>query len=314
MRHAVRIFQGLFIMALMVACASVDLACIATQPVTLSFEFGGLTRSYRVYQSALYDGSVPFPLLVMLHGMDQTGDDMIPLTGMNAFADQIGFNVVYPDAYQGNWNDGRNVSGIAAYDANVDDVGFIQAVLDRVSSSLYVDDSRVYVAGMSNGAMMAHRLVCEAPERFAAAAMVAGALPANLEGACYPVLPVPIIAFNGKNDGVVPWSGGTIEMNGRNLGETLSVPATIARCVANNRCNPAAQIVAMPDASPTDGTRVYRETYTPQIGGADVVFYRIEGGGHTWPGGAFYQLLMGTISYDIDASALIARFCLDHTR
>ena len=314
MRRAARMIQWMVLAALCVACAGGGLACIASQPVAISFEFGGLQRTYRVYQSALYDGSVPFPVIVLLHGMDQTGDDMIPLTNMNAHADQFGFNVVYPDAYKGTWNDGRNAAGIPAYDANVDDVGFIQAVLDRVSSSLYVDDSRVYVAGMSNGAMMAHRLVCEAPERFAAAAMVAGALPANLAATCYPALPVPIIAFNGKNDGIVPWNGGTIEMNGRNLGETLSVPATIARCVANNRCNPAAQIVAMPDASPTDGTRVYRETYTPQTGGADVVFYRIEGGGHTWPGGAFYQLLMGTISYDIDASALIARYCLDHTR
>ncbi len=312
---AVRMLKAVAAVLTILSCSTLDFACVSSQPaVATTFDYGGLQRSYRVYQSALYDGNTAFPVLVLLHGMDQTGDAMIPLTHMNTVADQMGFNVIYPDAYNKNWNDGRNVAGIPAYDQNVDDVGFIGAVLDRVKGTLRVDAKRIYVAGISNGAMMAYRLACETPERFAAAATVVGALPVNLAASCSSATPIPIIAFNGTNDGLVLWNGGTIIVNNQDLGDILSVPETIAQWVAINRCNSAAQIVEMPDTAPTDGTRAYRETYTPQTGGADVVFYRIEGAGHTWPGGAFYQLLMGSVCNDIDASALIGTFCLAHTR
>lgn len=309
-----RMFMWTALGAAIIPCAGLDLACISAQPVAVTFEYDGLQRTYRVYQSALYDGTADFPVLVLLHGMDQTGEDAIALTHMNTIADQMGFNAIYPDAYQGSWNDGRAVPGIPAFDEDVDDVRFIDAVVERVKTTLHVDASRVYVAGMSNGALMAYRLACEVPERFAAAAMVAGALPANLAASCFPSTPIPIVAFNGTNDGIVRWNGGTVTMNGQDLGDILSVPETIARWIAINRCSSAAQVVTMPDAAPTDGTLAYRETYAPQAGGADVVFYRIQGGGHTWPGGAFYQLLMGSICYDIDASALIGAFCLAHAR
>jgi len=296
------------------SCAGLDLACISSSPTPVTFDYDGLQRLYYVHRSALDDGTADIPLVLVLHGMGQTGNEMIDWTGMNTVSDAMGFNVIYPNAYEENWNDGRAVPGIAAYDQDVDDVGFLDAIIERVKGDLHVDTNRVYVAGMSNGALMAYRLACEVPERYAAIATVAGAMPTNVAEYCSSAAPLPLIAFNGTYDGIVPWNGGALVVDGEDLGDILSVPETIALCVDNNHCSPAAQIVTMPDASPSDGTRVYQETYAPQLGGADVVFYRIEGGGHTWPGGPAIQFLLGTVCYDIDASELIAEFCLEHTR
>lgn len=310
---AVQFLKTVAMSAVILGCATLDFACVSSQSDT-KFTYDGLQRTYQVYQSALYDGSEDFPLMLVLHGAGQTGEDMVSWTHMDTIADEMGFNVVYPDAYEGNWNDGRGVAGIAAYDQDVDDVGFLKALVERVATTLRVDSKRVYVAGMSNGAMMAYRLACEAPDFFASAAVVAGALPVSISGTCYPSVPIPLIAFNGTNDGIVSWDGGTIVMDGENLGEILSVPNTIARWVSNDLCNATPAIVQMPNTDTTDGVTAYRQTYTPHDGGADVVFYRLDGAGHTWPGGPSYQLVLGSICYDIDASDLIGAFCLEHTR
>lgn len=298
------------------ALAGLDLGCDTGGDFTsTTFEYGGVQRSYEYYQSAQYDGTSAFPVMIVLYGKDMTVDGIVSMTGMNAYADDMGFNVIYPNAYDGNWNDGRDVAGITAYDENIDDVGFIGTIIDRVEKAWKVDSRQVYVAGISNGAMMAYRLACETPERFAAVASVAGSLPVNIAEDCEPSTTIPIIAFNGTSDGIVPWNGGTIELNGENMGSVLSVPDTISHWLDVNKCSETATVSTI-NTNTQDGTTVYREVYTPQTNGADVVLYRIEGGGHTWPGGPYTQVLagLGAVTYDIDASQLIAEFCLGHTR
>jgi len=302
-------------LALCIAASLAVVGCPQSAPTIEEFSYGGLVRKYKVHVSALYDKDTPAPLLVVLHGMGQKGDDVEGLTGLNNLADEHGFLAVYPDAYQGNWNDARAVPDIPAYDLDVDDVGFILAVIDRVAANYNVDAARVYAAGMSNGAMMAYRLACEAPGVFAAAAAVAGAMPENLAAACAPSIPIPMVMINGTADPVVPWDGGPIMLDGEELGVVLSVLDSVALWVTKNGAAQTPEVTLLPDAAPEDGVRVYKEEHAGFGAGAEVVLYRIEGGGHTWPGGAvLFQLFLGPICQDINASSIIWEFCSPYAR
>jgi len=277
--------------------------------------YGGLTRTYVVEAPRWLDGITAVPLLVVLHGSGQTADEVRRATQYGQLVADLGFLAVYPEAVGLNWNDGRDVPGFPSYDLDVDDVGFIGAVIDRVSGGFAVDQQRVYVAGLSNGALMIHRLALEAPERFAAAAAVAGAMPENLLDLPPPNAPMPMLIMNGTSDEVVPWEGGAIFYEELFIGTLVSVPDTVAFWVAHNECIQPAQMTALDDTAPGDGTRVYEEYYAPGPDQAEVVFYRIEGGGHAWPGGTYgIYSLTTTVSQDMDASRVIWEFFSKYER
>lgn len=126
---------------------------------------GGLQRTYNVHISSSYDKTMPTPLLIVLHGGGGTGQGMTKLANFNAIADRENFIIVYPDGFENHWNDGRGVQRYRAQTQNIDDVGFISALIDHLSGELNIDASRIYVTGISNGAMMSHRLGCELSQR-----------------------------------------------------------------------------------------------------------------------------------------------------
>ena len=132
---------------------------------------GGMDRTAWVHQPAAGTGAAP-PLVVCLHGGFGQGAGMALYSGFDRVADRFGFVVAYPDGHRRSWNDGRG--NTPAGRDGVDDVAFAAALLDQLSTRLAYDPRRVYVTGISNGAMMAQRLGCELPERIAAIAPVAG--------------------------------------------------------------------------------------------------------------------------------------------
>jgi len=278
-------------------------------------QYAGLTRFYTVHLPPKYDGTAALPLVVMLHGSSQNIEDIKYITGFDTVANENSFLALYPLAYENNWNDGRAVAGIAAYDLNVDDVSFITAVMDRVIGSFNVDPNRVYIAGFSNGAMMAHRMAMALPERFAALAAVAGTIPQNLVSMYAPALPVPAVLMHGTEDPVVPYEGGVLNPT-LPMGVVLSVTDSAAYWAALNNCSLTPAAAEEPNRNWLDGTLVYRETYVPQTGNSPVVLYRIEGGGHSWPGSprALELVTDGRISRDIDASGVIWSFFAQYAR
>jgi len=309
-----------FMLALVMTVVLLALGAIGcTGPITLyeKFDYDGLTRNYVVEMPRDYDGTRSVPLLVVLHGAGQTPDAIRNVTQFGRLVEELGFLVVYPEAIGLNWNDGRDVPGFPAYDLDVDDVGFIGAVIKRVAASFAIDPRRVYATGMSNGALMTHRLAWEAPELFAAAAPVMGAIPENLLALPPPGASMPMLIMDGTADDVVPWEGGDVYYEGMFIGTLVSVPDSVAFWVAHNHCIEPPEVVALEDVDPQDGTRVYREYYLPGPEDAEVVFYRIEGGGHTWPGedynGSLSSVTTG-VSQDIDASRVVWEFCSQYQR
>ncbi|MDR7486081.1 MAG: PHB depolymerase family esterase [Armatimonadota bacterium] len=284
-----------------------------SQPHTIIF--GGLTRTYRTYVPS--GGAGPMPLLLALHGGGGSGAAMERLTqgGLNRLADRERFVVVYPDGVDRHWNDGRGIQAYRAHREDLDDVGFIAALIGRVAQSVPIDERRVYATGISNGGLMAFRLARELADRVAAIALVATSMSEPLAQMPGPARAISVLLMPGTQDPLVPWSGGEIGFPGRlKVGRVISVPETIRLWAAHNDCPPTATVTWEPDRDPQDGTRVRREAYRPCRDGTEVVLYAIEGGGHTWPGGWQYlpQRIVGRTSRDIDANEVIWTFLRRH--
>lgn len=232
--------------------------------------------------------------------------------GLNAIADTAGFLVAYPDGVEKNWNDGRAVEASRAHREQIDDVGFVDAVLEDIARRHPVDPKRVYATGISNGAFMSHWLGAERSSRFAAIAPVVGGMAPTIAADFGPAEPVSVLVLQGTEDPLVPYAGGAIKY-GR--GQTVSTDSTLKKWVRHDGCGEP-MIEDLPDRDPEDGTTIRRTTWSGGRDGAEVVLYRIEGGGHTWPGGSQYlpQGLIGRVSREIDANAVIWDFFLRHPK
>lgn len=264
------------------------------------------TRTYRVHIPPA-PGHTPLPLVIVLHGGGGNDDNAARMTGMSAKADRENFIVVYPDGSGRlgdkllTWNSG-NCCGYAA-ENNIDDVGFIRALIGKLQTQYPIDAQRIYVTGMSNGAMMAHRLACEASDLIAAIGPVAGAL--NVE--CQPARPVAVIAFNGMQDKHVLFQGGAPQksLDSRPRVDT-SVADTISFWVKHNRCQ----------STPlhTEKGNILRDEYGGCAGDASVVLYTIKDGGHAWPGGQRGSLFGDGPTQEISATDLMWEFFKQHAR
>ncbi len=245
--------------------------------------FQGRERTYIVHLPPSYDSSRRYPLVVVLHGGTSNAEQTVKLTGMDATADREGFIAVYPNGTGRvpTWNVGFGYG--YALRNQVDDVGFIRALVEKLSGELAVDPDRVYATGISNGAMLAYRLASEAADVFAAVAPVAGVAGGREDyGAPLvvfqaPSRPVSVMAFNGKADEMVPYEGG----KGRGLSKVvyLSVPETIALWVGYDGCAP------QPAEEVTGGGNIIMQAYGGGAEGSAVVLYTIVDGTHSWPGG-----------------------------
>lgn len=269
----------------------------------------GLQRRYRIYVPTTYSAAAvsPRPLVLAFHGWGQSAAGMSRLTGLDELAEKYDFIIAYPEGIDGNWNDGRpNIN------PTIDDVSFVRELIDTLESQYRIDPQRIYATGLSNGGHMCNRLAIEMSDRIAAVAPVAAIISQALSQSQVVGRPVPLMLIEGDADPVTPFGGGTVGMAGINRGEVLSANATISFWVARNRAVSPPVMSVEPDVDPRDGTRVRVTNYSkPTDGaGAEVVFMRIEGGGHTWPEGLQYlpESLIGRTSRDISASEAIWAF------
>lgn len=266
----------------------------------------GRIRTFRVHLPPGYDGAAPVALVLMFHGAGSTAQKIEQSTGWSPIADREGFAVVYPNGtgQSQTWNGGGCCGGAA--NSEVDDVGFTAAMLDHLEAELCIDRRRVFASGMSNGAIMTHRLGCELSARFAAIAPVSGP---EMSPTCTPAHDVAVLHTHGTADGIVPFGGG----DGCGDNATFpSVPATMERRRVLNRCD--ATTTHLFDQGDGECTG-----YDHCDDGADVVLCRIVGGGHSWPGGSASESLApcptdGDQSTTFVASEVIWRFFSAHGR
>ncbi len=230
-------------------------------------DVGGRLRAYRVYAPPSLDRTTPPPLVLVLGGVGNTAESMVQATEFDREAIDGGFVVVYPDGVDQTWNAGY-CCGSAAHDG-VDDVAFLSAVIDQVQSEYRSDPTRVFVTGVSNGAMMAYRMGCELAPKIAGVGSVAGAM---LVDGCHPARPVPVIEIHGTADPLVPYAGGATAG-----GATEPSPPTTdvaERWAALDGCPSPPAVQA--------GSPVTTSTWTGCRTGAAIRLVAIEGAGHTW--------------------------------
>ncbi|HEX6311855.1 MAG TPA: PHB depolymerase family esterase [Acidimicrobiia bacterium] len=293
--------------------------CDGTDPVAVGEEritttSGGVERWYFRHVPPAHDGDEPLPVVIDLHGYLEGADVHKVHSDLGAYGDEQGFVTITP---QGTGDPVR-------WDATVDsaDMEFVGDLLDEIGATLCVDERRIFVTGLSNGAFMTSAIACAYADRIAAVAPVAGI---RVIDDCDPDRPVPVVAFHGTEDGFVSFDGGlgddaadlpAPDGSGRTVGDLPeardaaggpSVPEITAAWAERDDCRAKPRRRAVAD----DVTRVrYR---CPD--GADVVLYRVEGGGHTWPGSEFSQAIesvTGATTFSISANEVMWEFFEQH--
>jgi len=255
-----------------------------------SLNHQGRERSYRLYIPESASESKPLPLIVALHGGWGTGKLMAEQSGLDRAAARKGFAVVYPDGVSRAWNAGSCCG--KPMEEKVDDVGFIEKLVARLGSESCIDGDRVYGTGFSNGAMMTHRIACEAPTLFAAIAPVAGG---PMLDACPEQPALPTLLMVGRKDERIPWQGGMFKETYR-----PSIAEQVKTLAKRNRCSDETTQMKLlgGDCRSRQG-----------CSGAALRWCILDGVGHQWPGGkTFLKRMLGPNRTDISATNTILDF------
>jgi poly(3-hydroxybutyrate) depolymerase len=187
----------------------------AADPVTTHVTLAGDGRSYDLHYDP--DTSRPLPLVVGLHAANHAASNLEAMTGLQAFSDSHGFVLAYGNGLGGRWNAGSCCSR-----TNPDDMDYLRRLVADVKTKVAIDPRRVYVTGWSNGAMMAWRAVCEAPDVFAAAGVVSGDLLVD----CAQTV-THVFHQHGTADATVPFTGG-VGFEGRTFPDSRTEPDRVA--------------------------------------------------------------------------------------
>jgi len=282
---------------------------------TSSLVVGGRTRDFHLFVPSGYDGHTPLPLVLVLHGGRGTAEQIENHTGFSSLAEKERFLVAYPQGIDNQWNDGRQVKSIKPQQLDIDDVGFISALLEAIGNKYRVDQDRIFATGISNGGFMSQRLACALSDRLAAVASVAATMPAPLLNECRPAFKVSVLIMNGTDDPLVPYQGGPVHLGPIVRGRASSTDETINFWVMFNGCRKYFSTEV--DNDPSDSTNIQEDFYRGlDKPGVEVRLYQIVGGGHTWPGASQYlpKLIIGRISREINATEAIWEFFKGHPK
>lgn len=216
---------------------------------SLKMQLGGVARTYVLHVPTGLPSQPPLMFVLCGHGM--TGADQQRDTKMDGIADREKFIVVYPDAIDKNWDQ-----------AGDSDFRYFLALLDTIDAKYHIDRDRVYAAGFSQGAGMAHAVGCGYADRFAAVAPVSGNIPAT----CKPSRAIPMFLTFGTKDIATP----------EKFMSSASAWAKLDEC-------PATPKVIRPYPAGNANSLVTRIAWGPCKNGTEVIADSIKDGPHEWP-------------------------------
>ncbi len=272
-------------------------ACLG-QTSTGNFTYDGVLRDYILHIPPGYNSSTPAPLVLNLHGYTSNAQQQQLYTGFDADADTAGYIVVYPNGIANAWNSGFNVP----YHSGVDDLGFLSALIDTISVAYTIDPCRVFSTGMSNGGFMSYRLACELEDKIAAVASVTGSMTDSMVYYCQHNRPVAVMEMHGTADNTVPYNGTTV---------FTATEDNLAYWQAHNNCSGSAVTENLPDINQADGATVTKIYFSSCDSATELITYKINGGGHTWPGAS---LTIGVTTQDMRANSEILSFFNRHPK
>lgn len=267
-----------------------------------SFRHDGVERRYLIEEPAQKPDRPP-PAILVLHGGGGSAGQIRRQARFRL--PQRGWVALYPEGMGRHWNDGRLTADGRPL-RHGDDVGFLRGLIGQLAAEGRIDPERVFVAGVSNGGGMALRLICEAPELIAGAAVAIMTFPEGVT--CHTRRPVPLLYLLSDADPLVPFGGGPVVLGASDRGRVLSAEAAFALFARRNRCG-APVSERLPDRDPADGIRIrlieWRGCRAP------LRALVAEGGGHAWFGARERPLLrrvVGPTPQDVSATLEIERF------
>jgi polyhydroxybutyrate depolymerase len=256
--------------------------------------FENINRNFIVCIPTGFTSTPNLPVVFNLHGYGSDASQQEFYSRMDETADSNHFIVVYPNGIANSWNSGFQFP----YNSSPNDVGFISKIIDTLSALYNVNLNRVYACGMSNGGFQSYRLACDLENRIAAIASVTGSTTELTALNCTLSRKVPVLQIHGTVDPLVPYAGQT---------GVKSQEDNISFWLGKNTCSSVNDTVQYPNIDVTDSSTVERITYSNCGSGTEVMFYKITGGGHTWPNATF-GYIYGPTNRDFDASQEIWDF------
>lgn len=258
----------------------------------------GVERAYLLHLPPGHDPAAgdPVPLIVALHGGSSSPWAMMEQSGLNDAADAAGQMVVYPAALGYDW--GLNADPDDA-DQSEDDVGFIGALIDQFAAEYGADPARVHLVGYHDGGLMAYKLACVTPERFAAVAVVGPLLWEHIADSCpaEAAEPVNLLIMHGTDDPLYTRDTHVLDIFFYEQSYTVwGVQDTLNFWLERNQCDPAA-------LASVNGVMNARR-YADCADGAQVALYSVLGGRENWPRTGRYALNQ----FGLDAAAMVLQF------
>lgn len=264
--------------------------------VTDKINHQGRERDFRLFIPSTYEASnEPLALVFNMHGFTSNASQQEQFSEMNSVAEQENFLVCYPNGVNRAWNVGWSFGSTA------DDVDFISTLIDYLADRYAIDISRVYACGMSNGGFMSFELACRLSDKIAAVASVTGSMVPQALANCQPENAVPVLQIHGTQDFVVNYNGSNI---------AAPILDVINFWIQNNGCQKNAIESQWPNINTDDNTTTDIFTYTSCNNDAEVVHFKVNNGGHTWP--RLNATTVGT-SRDFEASKVIWDFFKKYT-
>ena len=255
---------------------------------TRTLSHNGITREYILYVPDSRDETSEVPLMLNFHGFGQTADQYLKFADMRSLADTENFILVYPQGTlldgDPHWNAGLKSD---TNKSNADDFGFVEALINEISSNYKIDPARVYSCGYSNGAFFAYALACYHSDKIAAIGSVAGTMMEETYNNCNPSHPTAMINIHGTSDAYVPYGGWNEGLK--------SIDDVLAYWTGFNNTSATLTVNRMNDGVIT----IEHDSYTDGDNNTSVDHYKVIDGGHVW----------FDISYDgSDTSALVWNF------
>lgn len=252
------------------------------------FRFQDKPRSYIVYTPKNFNPAENLPLVINMHGFSTDAAFHMDYTQYNKTADTARCIVVYPNGWEKRWSTGTTF-GITT---DIDDVGFLSEMMDRLIVLYNVNPRKIFSTGYSAGGFMSYKLGCDLTNRIAGIAPNASSMTFDNYSSCVPARVMPLIAANGTGDAIVPLAG---------IPDNFPRIDSIVRFWQQfNGCDASPVTDTLPNTVTSDGSRVVRLTFTNCTNAITTTYYRILNGGHTWPGAedAFVGVL-GKTNQDI---------------
>jgi len=268
-----------------------------------SFVHEGTLRSYLLYVPAAYDGETDWPLVLNYHGLLTNPAFQIELSQMNPVAEAEHFLVAYPQGLDVSFPIATGPGwAVPGGTGEQDDVDFTDELIDHIGGDFGVDPRRIHATGWSNGSFMSFYLACELSGQIASVAGVAGMMPEAMLETCEYERPVSTLYIHGTADLIAPFEG--------RPGQLSSALTTTAFWADRFNCSGGSITTDLPDLVVSDNSTVTLADYKGCDAGTEVLFYQVNNGGHTWPGGGTptAPAPLGPVNRDLDASAEIWDF------